>query len=189
MTILDALYEVDSDSRMLSLLFSWAKVHGDYLIADKFFKYYKQKAKYSGECPWIAALSAYMVHLKNHKFKKGLIKQKNEVWVAARKSESSRKMHGTIDYLEDLNIIIPTNFLRVRESDVITKDRLIKRNLQYRLRFQYGVNWRSEIIYSIQKGLHNPNKISKELGISYSNVWLVFNDYMKFQNYMSSAHK
>ena len=49
--ILQACYEVDNDSRMLSLLFSWGKVHGEYLIANKFLKYYNTLKKTKGDCP------------------------------------------------------------------------------------------------------------------------------------------
>ncbi|MGB0452641.1 MAG: hypothetical protein ACPGJV_02920 [Bacteriovoracaceae bacterium] len=175
--LLDALYEVDNDSRMLSLIFSWASIHGDYIIADKFFRAYKERVKYLGECPWFNALCAFLVHSKNHKFKKGLIKQKKETWVGDRVSESSRKLHGTIDYLEALNIIVPKKFIRIRESDCLSREDLINQNIQYRYRYLYGVNWRSEIIYAIHRGLDNPNKISKDLGLSYSNVCSVFKDF------------
>ncbi|MGB0454707.1 MAG: hypothetical protein ACPGJV_13445 [Bacteriovoracaceae bacterium] len=182
--LLDALYEVDNDSRMLSLIFSWANIHGDYIIADKFFKAHKKRVKRNGECPWVYALCAYLVHSKNHKFKNGLIKQKKEIWVGDRVSESSRKLQGTIDYLEALNIIVPKKFLRIRESDCLSREVLIKQNTQYRYRFIYGVNWRSEIIYAIHRGLDNPNKISKELGLSYSNVWSVFNDFKLVERFV-----
>ena len=181
-TILEALYEVDSDSRLLGLLFSWASVHGEHLIADKLLKYYDNKKEHLGECPWVSAICAYLVHRKKHKFKKGIIKFKSEVWIGGRKMAVSLKMDGAINYLKELNIMIPSKHLRLRESDILMVKELIKTNTQYKNRFIYGANWRSEIITAIERGINNPYKISKELKIGYSRVWTVFNEYQLATN-------
>ncbi len=176
-TILNALYEVDSDSRLLGLIFSWMQVHGDHFIADKFFKLYFETKEHLGECPWVSALSAHLLHLKNHKFKKGIKKFKDEVWVGGRKSKTALKMDGGIYYLKELNIMIPKKHLRIRENDIFSVKELIKTNEQYKSRFIYGANWRSEIILTIKRGFKNPYQVAKELGIGYSRVWTVFNEY------------
>ncbi len=176
-TIIEALYEVDGDARLLSLIFSWAKVHGNYLIADKFFKLYQKETLYFAECPWFYAFAAYMVSLKNHKFKKMVKKWEKEKWQGDRKLTAALKKDGPIDYLAQINIMVPKNHLRIREQDVFTTKELIASNQQYKNRFIYGANWRSEIVYAIENGLKNPYQISKELNIGYSRVWAVFNEY------------
>jgi hypothetical protein len=176
-TLIEGLYEVDQDSRLLGLIFSWAKVHSDHLIADKFLKLYKEASGLRGECPWVSALCAYLVHLKKHRFAKGIKKFDSEIWSGGRKLHAALKMDGAIDYLSPLNIFIPKGHLRIREGDILTVKELIETNPQYKNRFIYGANWRSEIITTIQRGFENPYQISKELKIGYSRAWIVFHEY------------
>lgn len=176
-TIVDALYEVDNDSRLLSLVFSWVEIHGLHLVADKFIKYYQLGVEYRGECPWVIALAARMMDMKDHRFKKLLIPFKNEVWIGGVPQKTALKMDGAVDYLISLNIKIPKGHLRIRLEDILSKEQLIKLNPQYANRFRYGANWRSEIITVIERGFDTPYRIAKELNISPSRVTLVFNEY------------
>jgi hypothetical protein len=176
-TIIEALYQIDSDSRLLSLIFSWAKIHGNHLIADKLIKNYQNQEIYFDHCPWFSAFAAYMVSLKNHKFKKAVKKFDQKIWIGGRKTITAIKMDGAVEYLKEINIMVSKKHLRIRTEDVFTVEELIKANPQYRNRFIYGANWRSEIIYAIERGLKNPYQISKELNIGYSRVWAVFNEY------------
>ena len=50
-TIIDACYSAWDDGRMLGVLFTWAQVHGQYLIAEKLGKVYAQNCKFRGESP------------------------------------------------------------------------------------------------------------------------------------------
>lgn len=179
--LLNACYAVDTDSRMLSLLFSWGKVHGDYIIANKFLKYYKTFAKYKGECPWVSAFCAYMVFLKKQKFQKGVVKFHKEIWLGDSKQPIGIEMKGAIEYLKAINIMIPNGSIRIREEDALTPDQLLKSNLQYKLRYVYGPNFRADIIFAIQLGFQNANQIAKALQISYENVHEVFNEYAKLK--------
>lgn len=175
--LLEACYEVDSDSRMLSLLFSWGKVHGEYIIANKFLKYYHSLKKTKGDCPWVSAFCAYLVELKLQKFQKGMIKFPHKIWQNQQPQEAGIKMKGAITYLEKLNIYIPNGNIRIREQDAISPLFLLNTNQQYRCRYLYGANFRADIIYAIQIGFENPNRIAKALKISYENVRCIFNDY------------
>ena len=179
--LLQACYEVDQDSRMLSLLFSWGLVHGEYIIANKFLKYYETFVKTRGECPWVSAFCAYMVSLKRQKFKKGIKKFPEKIWVGNRSQEEGVKMKGAIEYLFKLNICIPNGNIRIREQDALSADVLLKNNLQFKCRYLYGANFRADIIYAIQIGFENPNRIAKALQISYENVRDTFNDYKKLK--------
>ena len=175
--LLQACYEADSDSRMLSLLFSWGKVHGEYIIANKFLKYYHSLKKTKGDCPWVSAFCAYLVELKLQKFQKGMIKYPHKIWPNQQPQEAGIKMKGAITYLEKLNIYIPNGNIRIREQDAISPLFLLNTNQQYRCRYLYGANFRADIIYAIQIGFENPNRIAKALKISYENVRCIFNDY------------
>lgn len=176
-TIVDALYEVDNDSRLLSLVLSWVEIHGPHLVADKLIKYYQQGIEYRGDYPWVIALAARMMDMKDHRFKKLLTPFKNEIWIGGMPQKTALKMDGAVDYLEALNIKIPKGHLRIRHEDILSKEQLIKMNPQYANRFRYGANWRSEIITVIERGFDTPYRIAKELNISPSRVTLVFNEY------------
>ncbi|PCJ62324.1 MAG: hypothetical protein COA79_04470 [Planctomycetota bacterium] len=176
--LLQACYAVESDSRMLSLLFSWGKVHGNYIIANKFLKYYKSFAKYKGECPWVSAFCAYMVSLKKQKFQKGVVFIEKKIHLGGK---AGLKMKGVVPYLKEINIFIPNGSIRIREQDAIRPDQLLESNLQYKCRYLYGANFRADIIYAILLGFKNPNRIAKALEISYENVRDVYNDFKKLQ--------
>ncbi|MFK8138165.1 MAG: hypothetical protein AB8E15_07390 [Bdellovibrionales bacterium] len=175
-TLVDALYFVDEDSRLLSLIFSWAQVHGSHLIADKFIKYYSIGTKYRGTSPWVIAFSSQMLELKDHRFKKLIKPLDNETWIGGNIQRTALKMDGGIEHLLKLNIMIPKKFIRIRPKDVLSKKELIEINPQYANRFRYGTNWRSEIITLIERGETVPFKIAKELGISPSRVSSVVKD-------------
>lgn len=176
-TIVDALYEIDKDSRLLGLLLSWIEIHGQHLVADKLIKYYTRGITYRGECPWIVAIGAFLVHKKDYRFKKLVKKLDSELWQGGIPQATALKMDGAVEYLEPCNILIPKKHLRIRYSDILTKEELIKINQQYANRFKYGANWRSEIITLMEKGLETPYQIAKDLGISPSRVSLVFNEF------------
>lgn len=180
--LLQACYEVDQDSRLLSLLFSWGQIHGEYIIANKFLKYYEVFIKTRGECPWVSAFCAFMVSLKRQKFAKGIKKYNEKVWVGNRPQEEGIKMKGSIDYLEPLNIFIPNGNVRLRNQDALSPEELLKINQQYKSRYLFGANFRADIIYAVQMGFTNPYRISKTLQISYENVRDTYNDYIKLKD-------
>lgn len=177
-TIIKSLYHIDSDGRLFGLIFSWLKIHGSHLIADKLFKEYEEAKKYLGETPWFAGVCSYMNDQKDIRFKKGIKKTKKIHFLGNRDQSTLIKLKGSVKFLENVSIVAPTSALRIREQDVVPQSELVKINRQYRNRFIYGANWRAEIITSIQNGAENPNQISKLLGIARSRVGVVFKEYM-----------
>ncbi|MBF0209003.1 MAG: hypothetical protein HQK53_19250 [Oligoflexia bacterium] len=182
--IIKACYEVDKDGRILGLLLSWLMVHGSHIIADKLFKEYEMAKKYLGECPWFYAICAFRSHLKDHRFKKGLVKLKNPHYFGGASQSSLIRIKGCIDYLEKLNIFVATTSLRIREEDVLTIDELLKKNEQYRNRYIWGVNWRAEIIGLVLLGAKTPGEIAKRLGLARSRVGIVFKEYTLIKRFM-----
>lgn len=182
--IIKTLYFIDSEGRLLGLLFTWLKVHGAHLIADKIFKEYEEAKKYLGETPWFPALCAYMYSQKDHRFKKGVIKLKKIHSFGNRDQTTLIKVKGSVKFLEDIGILVPLSAMRIREQDVVSIDELVQLNNQYRNRYIFGANWRAEIITLIQKGAENPNQISKLLGIARSRVGIVFKEYMLIKDFI-----
>ncbi len=176
-TLIDACYEVESDSRLLGLLISWIDVHGRYLIADKFLKLYRLTSKFRGESPWFYALCAYGVENGILKLKKGIKKQKGPVFFRNEKSKTLFEIKGPIPFLEKIGIMIPQGSIRVREKDVLPSEILLKTNKQFKNRLLFGANWRADIITAIEWGMENPNRIAKLLGCSYEPANRVFREY------------
>ncbi len=183
-TLVQACYHIDSDGRMLGLVFSWLKVHGDHLIADKFFKEYEAAQKYLGECPWFYAICAYRMFLKDHRFKKGVVKLKTPHHLGNRDQTSLINLKGSIDYLKKINIFVPQTALRIREEDCLKVSELIKSNEQYRNRFIWGANWRAEIIGLMKRGAKTPGEVAKALGLARSRVGVVFNEFKLAQKFL-----
>lgn len=175
-TIVDACYQIDDDSRMMSLLFSWVQVHGKYILADKLIKRYWTVCEIRGECHWFYALCAFAKENKIHKLSKEAKKQASPVYLQ-RIPKSAVKMKGPIPYLKDINIFIPQGSIRLRETDVLGIKGLAKRNIQFRNRVLFGANWRADIITALQWGLGNPYQISKKLNCSYESVYRITKEY------------
>jgi hypothetical protein len=182
-----AIYEVDNDSRMIGLVFSWLKIHHKHIFADKFFRSYDNAKKYLGHSPWFHAVCAYLMHLKDNRFKKGLIKQKTPKYVGDRDQNIAIKRKGAIEYLQKVNILIPNGNLRIRDEDVLTVDELVSKNMQYRNRLIFGANWRSEIITAIMNGAKNANQVAKKLGINRTRVGIVFKEYQTISNHLEKG--
>jgi hypothetical protein len=183
-TLVEACYNVDTEGRLLGLLITWMKIHGSHVIADKFFKEYEDAKEYLGETPWFPAMCAYMYSLKDHRYKKGVVKLKNPHSFGGRDQSSLIKIKGAVDFLEEIGILVPISAIRIRDQDVLSVEELVKVNHQYRNRYIYGANWRSEIVTSIQNGAQNPNQIAKILGIARSRVGIVFKEYMQVKEFV-----
>ena len=183
-TLVKACYHIDSEGRLLGLIITWLKIHGSHLIADKFFKEYEDAKVYLGETPWFSGICSYMYSQKDHRFKKGVIKLKKTHSFGNRDQSSLIKLKGAVDFLEDVGILVAESTLRIRESDVLEVDELVKTNMQYRNRYIFGANWRAEIITAIQNGAKNPNQVSKMLGIARSRVGIVFKEYLQIKQYI-----
>lgn len=182
--LVEAFYQIDSEGRLLGLLFTWLKIHGSHLIADKFFKEYEDAKEYLGETPWFSAVCAYMYSLKDHRFKKGVTKLKKPHYFGDRDQSSLIKLKGAVEFLREIGVLVPNSALRIRDQDVLSVEELVKTNHQYRNRYIFGANWRSEIITSIQNGAHNPNQVAKLLGIARSRVGIVFKEYMQVKEFI-----
>jgi hypothetical protein len=177
-SLLDACYEVESDARLLSFVMSWIKVHGHYVITEKLMKLSRQEAKKRGKCPWLSAVAAFAVHEGFHKWKRLVEKQKQPLYLHSPELvQSSIRLKGEEEFLAAQNIYIAKGSLRIRESDVLTPEQLVRANRQYRSRYLYGASWRADIITAIESGFENPFQIAKTLGCSYEPAHRIFSEY------------
>lgn len=174
-TLVDSLYFIDRDSRLLGLILSWMKVHHLKINADKFFRTYEKKEERN---PWFSGVCSYLLReLKDHRFKKGVSKnRKTHDWMN-RDQSSLIKMKGPCAFLESEKISIASTSVRIRESDIFEPKELCGVHNQYRNRCLYGANWRSDIITFYQINPTTIYKISKDMGIRWNVVNSVISDY------------
>ncbi len=180
-TIIKALYEARIDGRLLSLVFSWQKINGEYLITEKFFKVRDRYQKILGANHLINAFCAYSVHLGLHKYKKGSVRLKKEQFLL-REAPAAIKSTGAVSWLKDINILCPNSHFVLKVESVMTPSELVKHNLQFRNRLMYGANWRADIITAIQMGIKNPSQIKELIGCSYEPANRIFKQYLMATN-------
>lgn len=179
-TIIEIILRFPEDARLVSLLFSWIKVHGSYVIVEKLAKYISRypKNKYPA-IQWVSAIAAFAFENGSHKWKKLIQKLKNPLFLFPEElTRSAIELKGNIEWLKRNNIIVPNGAIRIRESDVFTPSELIKYNRQYKNRYLYGASWRADIITTIELGLRSPTVISRLIGCSYEPAHRILHDYL-----------
>jgi hypothetical protein len=175
-TLLDALSEAEQDARLLSLVFSWVKVHGHYVITEKLAKFAKNEDAATNMR--LCALAAYAGSIGIHKWKRLAKRQKNNLQLFDGKAYASAlKLKGAIDYLAEINIRAAQGSIRIRESDILTPQELASSNQQYRNRYLYGSCWRADIITAIEGGAQTPTEISKSIGCLYEPAHRIYHEY------------
>jgi hypothetical protein len=168
--------KLKNDGRLLSLVFSWQELNGQYLITEKFFKLRDRYQKIMGHNHLINAFCAFSVHLGLHKYKKGSVRLLKTQFLL-REAPAAIKASGAVSWLKEINILCPNSHFILKTESIMAPKELLKINLQFRNRLIYGANWRSDIITAIQMGIENPSKIKELLGCSYEPANRIFKEY------------
>lgn len=177
--LLSALEAFPSDARLVSVLHSWLKVHGNYVIVEKLGKFAKKRwADTPQHLPWLTMAAAWAHSCGYAKWKKLAQPVAGPVYLYPEKmTRSAVQMHGADACYEPLGIIIPNGSIRIRERDVLTPEQLAKANLQYKNRYLFGPSWRADIITAIQQGISSPMEICRAVGCSYEPAYRVSHEY------------
>ena len=176
-TLIVAASEVPRDPRLFSSLLTWFEIHGDYVLFDKLQKRLRKFGNQNATI-WTNAVLIHAAHKGFHQAKRWIYSSKEPVFLYPEEvTRSAIELKGAIQYFEEMNYLIPEGSIRIRESDVFTREELLKDNRQYRNRYLYGASWRADIITAIEFGMTSPNEISKRLGCSYEPAHRVWNEY------------
>jgi hypothetical protein len=183
-TLILAAFEATQDYRLLSLLLSWVKIHGDYVIVEKLFKKLKEFEKYKGQTHIMNMLAVQAVLSGFLKWKKWVTSSKDKpIYPFIDESfKSSIEYQGANEDFAKFGVQIPKKFLRIRDSDIFSIEELAKSNIQYRNRLIYGSSWRADIIAAIEFGFKNPSIIARTVGCSYEPSHRIFNEYLIVKN-------
>ena len=182
--IMDITEVFPDDARLASVFFSWIKVHGNFVVIEKLAKLAVARAKKTWNTnPWLSMTAAWAMECGYYKWKKLIEKVQTPTYLYPEKmSESAITLKGAIPWLERLGFRIPVGSLRIRESDVLTPQELMRYNLQYRNRYIYGPSWRADIITAIQRGNTSPMAISRAVGCSYEPAHRISREYLMAMN-------
>lgn len=179
-TLYQASVNCINDGRLFSLLCSWVSVHGHNVIIEKLISLEKKK----GESTWLWALATYACSLRFNRWKRLIKKPLTKIYLGDRDIESSLiELKGIEEVFRKTNFMIPKGALRIREKDVMSESELAKFNVQYRNRFLYGANLRSDIITLIQLGFDKPYQISKFLNCNNESSQRVFKEFQKYYSF------
>ncbi len=183
-TLLYVIGTFSDDYRIASILLSWIKVHGNYVIVEKLSKLRAKAAKITGEAsPWMTLVAAWAVECGYHKWRKLTKKEKAPVYLYdLAVSESAILRKGIIPWAEPYGFRIPQNSLRIREADVLTPQELIRFNPQYKNRYLFGSSWRADIVTAIQRGITSPTELSRTVGCSYEPAYRISHEYLMIAN-------
>ncbi len=180
-TLIRAIVRFPEDHRLASLVFSWIKVHGSYVIVEKLRKTVERrypKKDYPG-IQWVSAVAAFAADSCSHKWRKLAKRSRVPVYLFPQDvTESAVGLKGSIPWLKKQNFVVPSSSLRSRADDVLSPAKLIETNTQYKNRYLFGPSWRADIITAIQQGMKTPAEIAREIGCSYEPAYRVFHEYM-----------
>ena len=183
-TLLNVLAAFPEDYRIAAIAMAWIKVHGKYIIAERISKLCNSEGDRA--CPfhpWLSFIAAWAVECGYYKWRMLIKKEKSPVYLYDPEvSESVILRKGAMPWCIPFGFRIPLDSLRIRESDVLTPQELMRYNLQYRNRYIYGPSWRADIITAIQRGITSPMAISRAVGCSYEPAHRISREYLMAMN-------
>jgi len=172
-TLYEATLEISIDSRLFSLICSWVSVHGDYVIIEKLMKLQRKI-----NSPWLVAVAICAANLGFHQWKRLIKKQRGTFSLVDQNlALSSISIKGEEPQFRNKGFLIPKGSIRIRSSDALDPEHLVRSNSQYRNRLLFGASWRADIITAIEKGMKTPYEIAKVLGCSYEPAHRIFKEY------------
>jgi hypothetical protein len=188
-TILDAVKELPRDGRLASLLLSWVKVHGEFVIVEKLRKLANQlEMSEPGATTWLGAVAAFSVREGDSRWRILLHRPKAPVYLLPKEvAETAIAMKGAEDWLKTYNYLVPVGSLRIRVQDVLAPRDLLRINRQYRNRYIYGPSWRADIATAVDDGLRTPADIARAVGCSYEPAYRVFHQLALARNLPEGA--
>ena len=185
-TLLAALLEAQTDARLFSLLCSWVKVHGDYVIVEKLGKLVRDADP--GTRLRLSALACLALEFGMHKWKKLIAAPDADTPLYQGQAYASAlRLKGPMEEPARLHILIPQGSIRIREADVLSAGELLRQNRQYRNRYLYGASWRADIITAIEEGERTPAAIARRTGCSYEPAYRIQHEYSAARSAAASA--
>jgi hypothetical protein len=179
-TLIEAAYVIraEDDYRLFSILLTWIKIFGEYVIVEKFEKLAASVELERGPNPILNAIAVWGTINKQTKWKRLISRSKKNQYIVDKElTESSAKFPGfKADWLK-FGIKVPAKMLRERDTDVLTFKELASKNIQFKNRLLFGAGWRSDIITANEIGIDSVARIEKILGCSHEPAYRITKEY------------
>jgi len=175
-TLLDVALAIESleDRRLLGLILSWIKVHGEMVNMKRLQKFMKEE-----NAKWIRLFAFYGLHLGQSRWKilaqpiKAGPPLANEAINMAKKRAAFK---GEEDWSKNTGFLIAKGSESIHEKYVLSPTQVAKINLMYRSRLIFGSSWRADIITSMALGATTPAEAARRSGSSYEPAYRVFKE-------------
>lgn len=173
-TILQTSSLVDSgDRRILGLILSWIKVHGSIVCVGKLKRIHEIES--IGDPQVLSAFAFYAISEGHHEWRT-LSKEFPQKSLWRETNEFMLKKSGEFAPFKKAGLVIPNNFIRIREQDILTREQLCNKHLQVRLRTIFGSNLRADAIFYLSKGVNTATTLMKAIGCSYEPAHRIMSD-------------
>lgn len=170
-TILLAAENIKNDKRLISLILSWVKIHGERINIERM-----KKIACDHMPAWISLIAVFAVFSGQTRWK--ILTKKVFVEPYANGdielTQSLIRLRGEEPWSEGSGFLIPKNSITINDKFVLNPFQLAKVNNHYRNKLIYGSNWRADIITAIQLGAKNPTEASRISSSSYEPAYRAF---------------
>lgn len=172
-TIVSVLNNIPNHKRLLGLILSWTKLHGDKVNIERLAKLVDKKMP-----DWIGLLAVFSLHCKHHRWKKLIQRPDSLLSNGSLASAKSRaKLKGEEAWSKGTGYLIPKGSESIADKFILAPEQIAKINRHYKNKLLYGPNWRADIATAIEKGAQNPHQAAKICGCSYEPAHRVFKDF------------
>jgi len=167
------------DSRVLSLILSWIRVHGELVNIERLKKKMLSEVE-NFDCTWVCLFAFYGVSIGQSRWKL-LAKRKVDKLTSgpADMVLARAKFKGEESWSIGSGFVIPKDSEPIESKFILAPDQIAQINRFYRNRLIYGASWRADLATAIDAGAKTPTEISKWAGSSYEPAYRIFHD---FQN-------
>ncbi|MCB9228835.1 MAG: hypothetical protein H6618_04415 [Deltaproteobacteria bacterium] len=174
LTLILAIKNISDDKRLLGLILSWVKIHGDKINIERLSKISGNKAP-----PWLGLIALFGICCKQYRWKKIVSRPDTLLTNGNPDTNKARaKLKGEEEWSKGSGYLIPKGSESITDKYVLAPEQLAKINKHYKNKLIYGPNWRADIATAIESGAKNPYQVAKICHCSYEPAHRVYKDFI-----------
>jgi hypothetical protein len=172
-TLVFAAEQIPNDKRLLSLLLSWIKLHGERVNIERL-----KKLATKDQPIWLSLMAHFASDCGQTRWKILINDFSQGKYALGDKdlTQSLISMRGEESWSAGSAFLIPKHSVSIDEKFILNAFQLAKINSHYRNKLIYGSNWRADIITAIQAGAKNPFQAAKISHSSYEPAHRAFDE-------------
>ena len=167
---------LNRNSRILSLLLSWIKYHGEQVNIERLKKLVHADKR---DLAWINLFAFYGLHCKQTRWRILANQVVGRVLVNGhlKMVQTRANFKGEESWARHSGFIIPCDSEPADEKYVLTSQQLAQMNVMYRNRLIFGASWRADIVTAMGLGAQTPAEAARLVSASYEPAYRVFRDF------------